>query len=998
MTTFRKTSQRGILLLALWGCLLPTSMLAVPVILNHSINVEPGSIFCLQGYDFGTSPQAWLSVNGGAAAQVATLNSGQDTLTAQIPFSGSGIYSVFVRGTHGDSASVYLNQAIGFHFDTPEIAPGDTFRIFGRNLYLGAGFTPRVELVNQASGTVSTAAVGASRSFYSLTVTMPAGIPLGTNDVWVSNGAGDWNTVKTRAGRQVIVRAPGTDYWNLGVGWAADFNFFTNRYNVQTDARLALHALGNGVANDLDAINAAITKANADGGGVVYLPAGTYKVVNTNGGNLVVLKSRTVIEGDGMNDTIIKYGYGTPTAGQHFGLVFTYASSQYGAANLQLCNVNESGVWRDSIYTSSGSPSSRYFMSHVRHEKSTETGVSIFAGDRVVIQGCVINGWKGPFSIGASNLTFRGNTITHSQDTALSVGGSSPAVVEGNIIWQDGAATTNLGVRHSITCEFARDLYLADNTITSTNGPGIENNDTESILSEGGGGTRTGESVGTVVSASGNTVEVDNSTNYIANTVMCIVNGKGRGQWRSITARTNSTVTVESEWAVPPDSSSRYSTFKWGLRNVTVFHNTIANKQRGIYVYAASSTDLAIASNILVEADGIYLRPDQRLARGSFNVLYNMQIIGNVISESSGIRPAYVGLRQYQVNPSNTWGSGAINVEIRRNSVQGSGASSFTSSAFTSEGYFCDLRNEPSSYVDEGIPAVLGTVFQWNKSTNIALADYTLNTASYHTTIANNPFTSWSKVRDLTLKGASHGSVNTFFRVVPTVSVASPAGKAAEFGLVSASFMLTRTGATDAEVAVDYQIGGTATPGADYASLPSRMIIPPGAASTNITVTPLADTIAEGDETVVLTLADDDLGNYLPDTVKTGTVTVSDLPIDEWRFSHFTPTQLADSTISGNEADPDGDGMCNYAEWKAGTEPTNKLSRLTIVQATRSGTNFLVSWQSVTGKYYTIQKTANLMNGFPIDVATNIAGLGGLNSWTLQVDQATEYFRVKVEE
>ncbi len=663
--------------LSLWIWLFSSGAQAVPVILNHSIHAEHGSIICLQGDDFGVAPQAWVSINGAAAAAVATLNSGNNTVTAQLPFSGSGVYSVFVRGTSGDSAPVFLNRAVGMHFDTPEIAPGATFRLFGRNLHHSAAFTPRVDLVNTATSTAYTTTIGGTPGFYSLTLTAPAVLPLGNYEVWVSNGAGDWSTVKSRAELQMIVRAAGTDYWNLGVGWAADLDFFANRYNVKTDPRLTLHAVGDGVANDLGAINAAITKANADGGGVVYLPAGTYKVVNATGGNLVLLKTRTVLEGDGMNATIIKYGYGTPAVGQHFGLLFNAGGSKFGAANLQLFNVNESGTWRDSIYTSTGSPSNRYFLSNVRHEKSTETLTSQFAGDRIVVQGCVVNGYIGPLFMNGTNIKVSGNTILHSKNTAISLGNCSQAVAEGNTINHDDSATTNLGVRHSITADFTNNAYIADNVIGVVNGPGIDNNDTESILSEGGGGNRPGESTGIVVSATGSTVEVNNSASYVASTVICIVHGKGRGQWQNVTARTGTTLTIGGTWTVLPDATSRYAMFKWSTRNVTIFRNTITSKQRGIWLYTASSTDLAIANNVLTNADGIFLRPDDRPSATHFNPIYNTQVVGNVLRETSGARPAYIALHQAQVNVATTWGTGAINVEIRKNDIQGSGISSF---------------------------------------------------------------------------------------------------------------------------------------------------------------------------------------------------------------------------------------------------------------------------------------------------------------------------------
>jgi hypothetical protein len=62
-----------------------------------------------------------------------------------------------------------------------------------------------------------------------------------------------------------------------------------------------------------------------------------------------------------------------------------------------------------------------------------------------------------------------------------------------------------------------------------------------------------------------------------------------------------------------------------------------------------------------------------------------------------------------------------------------------------------------------------------------------------------------------------------------------------------------------------------------------------------------------------------------------------------------------------------------------------------------TGTNLVIQWQTVAGKFYTIQRSTNLMNGFTIPLLTGIPGAGGMNARTLQVDQACGYYRVKVE-
>lgn len=67
-------------------------------------------------------------------------------------------------------------------------------------------------------------------------------------------------------------------------------------------------------------------------------------------------------------------------------------------------------------------------------------------------------------------------------------------------------------------------------------------------------------------------------------------------------------------------------------------------------------------------------------------------------------------------------------------------------------------------------------------------------------------------------------------------------------------FTITRHGSTASPLTITYRMAGTASNGVDYVALPGSVTLPAGVASTNITVTPINDTIGEGPETVVLVL------------------------------------------------------------------------------------------------------------------------------------------------
>jgi hypothetical protein len=70
----------------------------------------------------------------------------------------------------------------------------------------------------------------------------------------------------------------------------------------------------------------------------------------------------------------------------------------------------------------------------------------------------------------------------------------------------------------------------------------------------------------------------------------------------------------------------------------------------------------------------------------------------------------------------------------------------------------------------------------------------------------------------------------------------------------TATFLVRRSGSTNAALAVAYSIHGTASNGVDYVELPGVITMPAGERSRRITVTPLDDTEVECYETVILRL------------------------------------------------------------------------------------------------------------------------------------------------
>jgi hypothetical protein len=86
---------------------------------------------------------------------------------------------------------------------------------------------------------------------------------------------------------------------------------------------------------------------------------------------------------------------------------------------------------------------------------------------------------------------------------------------------------------------------------------------------------------------------------------------------------------------------------------------------------------------------------------------------------------------------------------------------------------------------------------------------------------------------------------------------------------------------------------------------------------------------------------------------------------------------------SADYIDTDGDRLNNWQEWRCGTCPTNALSVLRLLSATRAGTNVTVTWQSVAGVNYFLERATNLSHS-PLltPLATNIPGQPGTTTYT----------------
>ncbi len=134
---------------------------------------------------------------------------------------------------------------------------------------------------------------------------------------------------------------------------------------------------------------------------------------------------------------------------------------------------------------------------------------------------------------------------------------------------------------------------------------------------------------------------------------------------------------------------------------------------------------------------------------------------------------------------------------------------------------------------------------------------------------------------------------------VPVVTVTASDASASEANRDPGLLLVTRTGPTTAPLTVYYGVAGSALHGTDYQALTGQIVIPAGATSVPVVITPYDDDLGEGDpETVTFNLTTYN-GVYQLGTAYAATVNIADnddLPMISVRAN----TTAAEPSTTGN--------------------------------------------------------------------------------------------------
>jgi hypothetical protein len=231
----------------------------------------------------------------------------------------------------------------------------------------------------------------------------------------------------------------------------------------------------------------------------------------------------------------------------------------------------------------------------------------------------------------------------------------------------------------------------------------------------------------------------------------------------------------------------------------------------------------------------------------------------------------------------------------------------------------------------------------------------------------------------------SNGKVRDDFTILKgsTLSVgATDASMTEESVDNSATLMITRTGATDLPLTIDYVLSGTAS-AADYTPpLSGTLNFGVGETSQPIDLSITADDKAEGPETLTLTLiprtntitetsvARD---RYFLSSPSSATVDLGDQSAEDWWFTNFGAATLDDASWA---FDHDRDGFSALSEYGLGGDP-NQASRSIAPEAVLTSSSFELHYMrdnSKTDVQYRVLSSTDLVDWSPTGVVDTIDG------------------------
>ena len=529
-----------------------TAATAAPAVYWASDPVRPGETVLACGSGFGAKPAvsvgrvadkpAGLPPAGKllfpADARTATLyQAGDESVKFVVPGDlKPGVFAYRLTGAGGESSGLVNTPALwwaqGDHGFTA--SPGGWVGAFGRNLAL----VPAAGTIGYLAGPRKVTLKPTEADCWSARFALPGNLPAGEYKLYVHNGYGGpaaWSKPVT-----VSVAVP--------VAWPQ------TQFNV-----MDFGADGGGSRDDTAAVQAALAAADANGGGVVYFPRGRYRLTEA-----ITLPRKTVLRGESSTLTCVfwpdmeKPPKALVSGSNSFGLEdLTFYTFNY----TKFLTGDRSGPEAGDIFCHRLVVRANAYRGHMKAEefdKRWREGLKDgfgggywlmdFGGRNIEVTDCDLLSSGDMIALrDPHGARIAGNILRAGRWGGSGIFQGDGVIVEHNqYLGQD---LTTWGATGGAGYGNLQNVYIGHNVYRMEHG-----GDREAITADAPGGYFQGKPE----SADATSLTVPSKPGRAGSGIF-VLDGKGRGQYRRVSAVDGNRMTVDRPWDVIPDASSSVS-------------------------------------------------------------------------------------------------------------------------------------------------------------------------------------------------------------------------------------------------------------------------------------------------------------------------------------------------------------------------------------------------------------------------------------------------------
>ncbi len=604
----------------------------------------------------------------GAGKQLEVLQASNECVKAVLPKDwGAGMFALRLKTESGSSIPFFLNRTEPWWWlggENDRAYAGEELRIFGKNF----GEKTRAWLVGDGGQAVPLKVLKAEK--YSVRCQLPPDLKPGTYALWLHNGlGGKWGFGKALR-VPVVQREP----------WPA------TRFDVRD-----FGAKADGTADDTWALEAALAAAKKNGGGVVYLPRGTYKITGK-----LIIPAKTVFKGESRESVWLEVPWSTTAdmdsvlAGDGDFAVEDLSIMALPARRIISCPLRPAN---DDTVTFAASLSKmtpadwghnvrlrRLCLRQLRRAlgvgevPSRAHGWAVgLIGSDMEVSDCDIVSSDGAVNVHGRHLVVEGNRLA----SASRFQDVEECVFAGNAIRDTDMDNTGNCFEGK-----AYRLYIANNSLRDIYGW-----DREAITFDVPYGHNWMGQVKmagpTVMTLQGETKDMVRGTSWepgsLKGQAVMIVSGKGLGQYIQIADNNGGNITLDHPWVIEPDATS-WVVIRTSKNQVVLEGNNFEDSKVAIQLYA-NTYGFIIDGNTARLAGGMYgnsrdyMRGGTRRCYSScaFNQWLNNTIGEGIVyaRDSNGYIDAFLGPRTEDSHLTNPVTVRAMGNVVRNNTVGG---------------------------------------------------------------------------------------------------------------------------------------------------------------------------------------------------------------------------------------------------------------------------------------------------------------------------------------